>query len=104
MSNKAVLTITKLIALYERSNQAEGKSPKTVSWYSDILGLFAGYLHDEFSQDDISIFTKDTVRSYILYLRERPRFQGHRFTKANGKVSAKTVHVCGQRKWANVGL
>ena len=91
MSNKAVLTITKLIALYERSNQAEGKSPKTVSWYSDILGLFAGYLHDEFSQDDISIFTKDTVRSYILYLRERPRFQGHRFTKANGKVSAKTV-------------
>ena len=91
MSNKAVLTIIKLIALYERSNQAEGKSPKTVSWYSDILGLFAGYLHGELMQDDISVFTRDTIRNYILYLRERPRFQGHRFTPSNGKVSAKTV-------------
>ena len=91
MIKKAVLTIDKLIALYEISNRAEGKSPKTVSWYSDILGLFAGYLHGDFGQDDISIFTKDTVRNYILYLRQRPRFQGHRFTPSNGKVSAKTV-------------
>ena len=85
------MTIDDLIELYEVSNQAEGKSPKTVSWYSDILGLFAGYLHGDFGQDDISIFAKDTIRNYILYLRERPRFQGHRFTPSNGKVSAKTV-------------
>jgi len=91
MIGKVTLTIDQLIKLYEISNQAEGKSPKTVSWYRDISGLFACYLHDECGQDDISIFTKDTVRNYILYLRERPRFQGHRFTPSHGKVSAKTV-------------
>ena len=102
MTNKATLTIDQLIKLYEISNRAEGKSPKTVSWYSDILGLFVGYLHDECGQDDISIFTKDTVRNYILYLRERPRFQGHRFTPSNGKVSAKTVqgHVRGLKAFS----
>ena len=91
MTSKTTFTIDQLIKLYEVSNRAEGKSPKTVSWYSDILGLFAGYLHDECGQDEISIFTKDTVRNYILYLRERPRFQGHPFTPSNGKVSPKTV-------------
>ena len=91
MTSQTTFTIDQLIKLYEVSNRAEGKSPKTVTWYSDILGLFAGYLHDECGQDEISIFTKDTVRNYILYLRERPRFQGHPFTPSNGKVSAKTV-------------
>jgi len=91
MGEKTGFTIDKLIGLYERSNRAEGKSPKTITWYSDILGLFAGYLRGELLRNDINIFTKDTARNYILYLRQRPRFQGHRFTPSKGTVSAKTV-------------
>lgn len=74
MIRKATLTIKLLIELYETSNRAEGKSPKTVSWYTDILSLFTGYLRGELLPDNISGFTKDIARNYILYLRQRPRF------------------------------
>ncbi|MFC1871692.1 hypothetical protein ACFLYF_04765 [Chloroflexota bacterium] len=90
MTSKADLTIKQLIDLYERSNQAEGKSPKTVSWYSDILGLFADYLHDECGRDDISMFTKDTVRNYILYLRFRDTGLPHQTAKYQPKQSRDT--------------
>ena len=83
--------LSEFIDYYEICNRAEDKSPKTVAWYSDILGLFAGYLRDECSQNNLEVFTKDSVRKYILYLRERPRFQGHRFTPSHGRLSAKTV-------------
>ena len=65
---KTGLTIDQLIKLYEVSNQAEGKSLRTITWYSDILGLFLVYLRDKLGQDDLSIFTRDIVRAYILYL------------------------------------
>ena len=37
-------TIRGLVGLYEISNQAEGKSPKTISWYTEIIGAFLLYL------------------------------------------------------------
>ena len=30
-----------LIGLYELSNQAEGKSPKTTSWYTEMLQAYS---------------------------------------------------------------
>jgi site-specific recombinase XerD len=91
MIEKSDLTIDELINLYEISTRAEGKSPRTIEWYIDILKPFAVYLRSKLNQNDIHIFTKDNIRGYILYLHQRPRFQGHRFTPSKGTLSAKTV-------------
>jgi len=40
----AELDLTKLISHFAHSNQAEGKSPKTVSWYSDMLFDYVKFL------------------------------------------------------------
>ncbi len=40
----AELDLEKLITHFAQSNEAEGKSPKTISWYSDMLNDFAKFL------------------------------------------------------------
>ena len=77
---EAVLTIDELVILYEESNQAEGKSPKTVTWYREMLALFSNYCKKNLLSNDISVLTIDKVRHYILYLRQKPKFQGHPYT------------------------
>jgi len=86
------LTIDELIRRYELSNRADGKSPKTISWYTDMLTLFSHYLKEKLHQHDISVFAINIVREYIIYLRYRPRFEGHPYTPRQDKpISARTV-------------
>ncbi len=91
--NKAeALSIDKLTSHYELSNCAEGKSPKTVAWYNDMLRSFATYMKAKQHSYQLSVLTIDTVRSYILYLRNKPKFQGHPYTPEQVKLlSPKTV-------------
>ena len=70
-------TIDGLVARYAVSNQADGKSPKTIGWYGDILSQFLRYLKADGYQSILSTFNIDIIRGYILFLRRRPRFQGH---------------------------
>ena len=35
------LTIDEFVSRYALSNQADGKSPKTIAWYRDILNQFS---------------------------------------------------------------
>ena len=78
------LTIDDLIRRYETSNRADGKSPRTIQWYTDMLTSFSHYLKEKQNQHDISAFTIDTVREYIIYLRHKPRFEGHPYTPRLG--------------------
>jgi site-specific recombinase XerD len=88
----AALNLDDLIRRYELSNRADGKSPRTISWYTDMLTLFSHYLKEKLHQHDISAFTIDTVREYIIYLRYKPRFEGHPYTPQQDKpISARTV-------------
>ena len=90
--NAVALTIDNLISRYELSNRADGKSPSTIGWYTDMLMSFSGYVEKKIHYHDISAFTVDTVRDYILYLRHKPKFQGHPYTPAQAKsISPKTV-------------
>ena len=41
------LTIDEFVSRYALSNQADGKSPKTIAWYRDILNQFSTYLKAE---------------------------------------------------------
>ena len=40
----AHLELGKLILHFEQSNKAEGKSPKTVNWYTEMLGGFTKFI------------------------------------------------------------
>ena len=86
------MTIDWLVARYAISNQAEGKSTRTIAWYTDILNQFMRYLKARGYERWPSNFTVDVIRGYILFLKGRPRFQGHRrISQARGNVSPKTV-------------
>ena len=88
----AALTIDELTSRYEISNCAECKSPKTVAWYSDMLRSFSTYMKAKQHSYHLSAFTIDTVRNYILYLRNKPKYQGHPYTPEQDKLlSPKTV-------------
>lgn len=86
------IAIDKLVSRYALSNQADGKSPSTIKWYTEILTSFSSYAKNKLHNKDTSVFTLEVVRAYILYLRQKPRFEGHPYTPQQDKpVSAKTV-------------
>jgi len=86
------LTIDELLARYAVSNQADGKSPKTIAWYADILSQFLRYLKTNGYQCILPTFNIDIIRGYMLFLRKRPRFQGHPFIpQSRDLLSPKTV-------------
>ncbi len=100
----AVLGLDDLIRRYEISNRADGKSPRTISWYTDMLTLFSRYLKEKLHQHDISALTIDTVREYIIYLHNKPKFQGHPYTPQQNKLlSPRTVqcHVRALKAFAS---
>lgn len=85
-------TIDELVGRYAQSNRADGKSPKTISWYGEILNQLCAYLNAGQNLSCITAFTMDTVREYILYLRQRPKFHGHPYTPEQGRfISPRTV-------------
>ncbi|MBA7664077.1 hypothetical protein ES703_72127 [subsurface metagenome] len=63
--NMAELELTKLILHFAQSNKAEGKSPKTVSWYSDMLS--------ESSNKDpcLANLNATTAREFIIHEQGR---------------------------------
>lgn len=84
--------IDDLISRYELSNRADGKSPKTIRWYTEILRCFARYMKENEHCYDISSFNLDIVRHYILYLRHKPKFQNHPYTPEQAEpLSPRTV-------------
>jgi len=96
-------TLTELTNHYELSNYADGKSPKTIRWYSDILKSYIKYRKENGYPYDLSSFNIDSVREYILYLRHKPKFAGHPFTPEQSEaVSTQTVrgHVRGLKAFS----
>ena len=86
------LTIDELVSRYALSNQADGKSYSTVGWYNEILTSFSGYVKSKLGKNGLSVFTLELARGYILYLHQKPRFEGHPYTPQQDKtVSARTV-------------
>ena len=86
------LAIHELVDRYAYSNQVDGKSQKTIKWYSDILRLFLIYLKDNKIISNIYALNMNTVREYILYLRQKPKFKGHPYIPQQDKnISLKTI-------------
>lgn len=91
-SKVASVSMDKLIHRYELSNRAEGKSEKTIMWYGDILKSFSRYLRGTGHKDDISSFDLQVIRGYLLYLKWKPKFEGHPYTPKQDKlISPRTI-------------
>ena len=82
-----------LIEYYEVCNRAEGKSPKTISWYSANLKSFRNYLKNRHLPDSLDNIDTKLLREYVLYLLKKTRYENHPYTPAKTELlSAATVH------------
>jgi len=98
------LGLRELIAWYQISNQADGKSPRTITWYTEMLMSFFRYMKAELKCNDLSAFNIENIRSYIIHLQNRQKYQGHPFTPQQVKLlSASTVqcHVRALKAFAS---
>jgi len=82
-----------LIEYYEVCNRAEGKSLKTISWYSANLKSFRNYVKSRHLPDSLDTIDTKLLREYVLYLMKRTRYNGHPYTPAQTELlSSATIH------------
>ena len=67
----AELELEKLILHFALSNKAEGKSPKTISWYSEMLTGFVRFLTSTGKRPVLAEFNIALVRELIIHEQER---------------------------------
>jgi site-specific recombinase XerD len=85
--------LPELISYFELCNRAEGKSPKTITWYSENLARFYGYLQSRHLPDSIEHVDIKLLRDYVLYLLKKHRFEDHPHTPAKAEpLSTSTIH------------
>ncbi len=88
-----VKKLSECIYYYEVCNKAEGKSPKTISWYSANLKSFRKYLKNRHLPDSLDNIDTKLLREYVLYLLKKTRYENHPYTPAKTELlSAATVH------------
>ncbi len=64
--------ITTLINHFEVHNRTEGKSPRTVGWYNEVLGLFLDWLTKNGLSTGLDQIGEPEVRSFVLHLQQTP--------------------------------
>ena len=92
-NQETVKKLPECIDYYEVCNRAEGKSPKTISWYSANLRCFRNYLKSRHLPDSLDNIDTKLLREYVLYLMKRNRYDGHPYTPVQAEpLSSATVH------------
>ncbi len=69
--NMAELELDKLILHFEQSNKAEGKSPKTITWYTEMIAGFTKFLTGTGKRSVLAEFNILAVREFIIHEQER---------------------------------
>lgn len=68
----ANLDLNKLISHFAQSNRAEGKSPKTVSWYTEMLSDFVKFQRSVGAAGILLELNSPNVRDFIVHEQNRP--------------------------------
>jgi site-specific recombinase XerD len=85
--------LEKLLYGYRLSSLSEGKSVNTVAIVEAAVRYLEEFLTEHGLSPDATEIGADELRQFSVYLRERPRFAHHRFTKPQiGKLSGHTVN------------
>ncbi|MCL0091814.1 tyrosine-type recombinase/integrase [Dehalococcoidales bacterium] len=73
---------------YELYNKTEGKSPKTVNWYSMVLRQFYRFLLESEKSTMLGDLGEPEVREFILYLQEKRKWQDNPYVPfTNSKLA-----------------
>ena len=92
-NNQEWKKLSNLISYYEVCNRSEGKSPKTVTWYSTNLERFCRYLKDRHLAGSIDNVDITLLREYVLYLMNASKAKGQCGKSLKGdRLSPATVH------------
>ena len=75
--DKGDTPLDRLARHFEAYNRSEGKSPKTVMWYSRVLRYFGDYLRQQNLPDTLENLHIDLLREFILYLQTKKKWDGH---------------------------
>jgi integrase/recombinase XerC/integrase/recombinase XerD len=67
----AKVELSNLVIHFAQSNKVEGKSPKTVSWYSEMLTDFVRFLESNAITPILQEFSVNNVRQFIIHEQER---------------------------------
>ena len=60
-----------LFEYFEVHNRTEGKSPRTVEWYNQVLGLFYRWLRGREQSTELGNIEEMTVRRFIYLKPDR---------------------------------
>jgi site-specific recombinase XerD len=90
---KGKIPLEKLAKHFETYNRSEGKSPKTVIWYSRILRYLGDYLKAQGLPDDLDHLKVDVVREFILHLQTKKKWDGHPGLNGGGHLRAISVQT-----------
>jgi site-specific recombinase XerD len=88
-------SLKSLVAGFVLTKQTEGKSPRTVEFYSENLKRFLRYAHIQEWPDDIRMLTEWRIRKFLGYLANetnRWEINGNGSETAKRKVTHTTVH------------
>jgi len=78
--DKSQTDLSVLLQHFEVHNKTEGKSPRTVGWYNEVLGMFIKWLREDGSSTAIGEIDEYLVRRFILYIQEKPGIKGRMST------------------------
>ncbi|MCL0094633.1 hypothetical protein M1N58_01875 [Dehalococcoidales bacterium] len=68
---KNSIELSTLIRHFELFNKTEGKSPKTIAWYSMVLRQFYRFLLESEKSTRLGDLGEPEAREFILYLQEK---------------------------------
>src|SRR3990172_5404904 len=88
----AKLTIDQAVRHFELHNRTENKSPKTVSWHNQALGLFIRFLEERGHSLSLEFVGEREVREFILCQQEKRKYEDNPFFREQDKkLSAYTI-------------
>jgi site-specific recombinase XerD len=76
--------LDKLVRHFEAHNRSEGKSARTVEWYTRVLKFFQRYLEERGQSTELGALTLDVVRDFVLYLQTRRKWEDHPIISSPG--------------------
>lgn len=75
---KGRTSLERLIKHFESYNRSEGKSPRTVDYYTKVLTYYRQYLEAQGYSTNLEALTKDVAREFVLHLQTRPKWERHK--------------------------
>jgi site-specific recombinase XerD len=88
-------SLKSLVTGFVLTKQTEGKSPRTVEFYSENLKRFLWYAHRQEWPDDIRMLTEWHIRAFLGYVANETNrwgLEGNGSETAQRKVTHTTVH------------